>query len=273
MTPRLSFIGLGPMGMAISESLFRYGEIARPLVLYNRTREKAETHRLSLGGDCRVADTIVSAVDDSDVIWLCLQNEEAVESTFQAIFSTDIQGKIFVDSSTTSPEMADSIAQRVLEAGAEFVAVPGRNTVDLSGEKPGAALLLKLMGNFLIMATIETVAEAHVFADKCGIGTKTMEKLMRAVFPNPPHALYNDQMLSGEYFAGKPLVEVSKALLLTGHVSEMAKRCGASVKIYEIAREHLKVAKEHEGPDADITAIYGAVRVESGLPFRNDAES
>jgi 3-hydroxyisobutyrate dehydrogenase-like beta-hydroxyacid dehydrogenase len=144
--------------------------------------------------------------------------------------------------------------------------------IDLGGEKPGAAQKLKLVGNFLIMATIETVAEAHVFAETCGIGTRNMDKLMTAVFPSPPHALYNHQMVSGECFTGKPLVEVSKALLLTGHVMELAKKHGASLKIYEIAREHLRLLEEHEGPDADITAIYGVVRMESGLPFKRYTE-
>ncbi|KAL2816682.1 6-phosphogluconate dehydrogenase-like protein [Aspergillus granulosus] len=306
MAPRVTFMGLGPMGLAMSENLLRYGDIEKPLVLYNRTREKAEAHSSRLG-NCQVADSVANAVLFSDIIWLCLQDQKAIEETFQKILSTDIRGKLFVDSSTTSPEMVDSIAQRVSDGGGHFVAVPvmggpplaisrsltciasgdsksvdtirpylegvvGSNIVDLSGENPGAALLLKLMGNFLIMATIETVAEAHAFAETCGIGTKNMDKLMAAVFPRPPHALYNHQMLSGECFSGKPLVEVSKALLLTGRVMELAQKHGASVKIYEIAREHLKFVKDHEGPDADITAIYGAVRVESGLPFRPSRE-
>lgn len=153
------------------------------------------------------------------------------------------------------------------------------------------------MGNFLIMTTMETVAEVNVFADKSGIGTKNMNKLMGAMFPNPPHAIYNHRMLTGEYYEGtvrailpptflltftspadtlrfcylQPIVEVYKALALTGQVLDMAKACGASVPIYEVAREHLKLVQEHEGSKADITGIYGAVRVKSGLPYRNGA--
>lgn len=74
-----------------------------------------------------------------------------------------------------------------------------RNIVDLSGEEPGTALLLKLMGNVIILATMETVAEVNVFAEKCGLGVRNMNKLMTALFPNPPHAAYNDRMLSGDY--------------------------------------------------------------------------
>ncbi|KIA75357.1 6-phosphogluconate dehydrogenase [Aspergillus ustus] len=285
------------MGMAMSENLLRYGNVAKPLVLYNRTREKAEAHSSRLG-DCEVANSLPAAVSVSDIIWLCLQDQTAVEETFQEILPAEIRSKLFVDSSTTNPETADSIARRLSDRGAFFVALPvmggpplalsrsltciasgDRESVDRIrpyiegvGEKPGAALLLKLLGNFLIMATIETVAEAHAFAEKCGIDTTNMDKLLRAVFPLPPHALYNRQMVTGECFSGKPLVEVSKALQLTGHVMEMAKKHGASVKIYEIARQHLEIVQENAGPDADITAIYGAVRMESGLPFSTITE-
>ncbi|PYH88928.1 6-phosphogluconate dehydrogenase-like protein [Aspergillus ellipticus CBS 707.79] len=319
MAPRVAFIGLGRMGLScigpsadqvrfqgITENLLRYGDIAKPLVLYNRTTEKAHEQSLRLG-DCDLAESIPAAVAAADIIWLCLQDQAAVTETFDLIFPLDIRGKLFVDSSTVTPAKTNAIAQRVCEAGAEFVAAPVmggppmavtrsliciasgtaeavdrirpylhgvicRKVVDLSGEQPGRALLLKLMGNFLIMATIETVAEAHVFAEQSGIGTGNMNKLMSAMFPEPPHALYNGQMLSGEYCSGRPMVEVSKAITLVDEVLDLAHACGAAVPIYETARQHLQDAKDHAGPDTDITGIYGAVRLASGLPFSNQPE-
>jgi 3-hydroxyisobutyrate dehydrogenase-like beta-hydroxyacid dehydrogenase len=71
--------------------------------------------------------------------------------------------------------------------------------VDLSGEEPSKASLLKLMGNVLIMQSMEAVAEVNVFAEKCGLGTQNMNKLMCQLFPLPPHAIYNQRMLSGDY--------------------------------------------------------------------------
>ena len=41
----------------------------------------------------------------------------------------------------------------------------GRAIVDLSGEEPAEASLLKCIGNVLIMTTIETIAEAYAFAE------------------------------------------------------------------------------------------------------------
>ena len=40
-----------------------------------------------------------------------------------------------------------------------------------------------------------------------------------------------------------------------------------SLKSYKVATDHLAVAEAHVGPHCDIMGIYGAVRVESGLPF------
>lgn len=43
-----------------------------------------------------------------------------------------------------------------------------------------------------------------------------------------------------------------------------------SLKSYKVATDHLAVAEAHAGPHCDIMGIYGAVRVESGLPFRQE---
>lgn len=59
------------------------------------------------------------------------------------------------------------------------------------------------MGNVIIMTTMETVAEVNVFAEKCGLGTRNMNKLMLQMFPNPPHATYNERMLNGDYYQSK----------------------------------------------------------------------
>ncbi|GAB1191676.1 hypothetical protein APSETT444_000858 [Aspergillus pseudonomiae] len=326
---RFAFVGLGQMGQAMTKNLLEYGNIAKPLVLYNRTKSTAEAHSACLEGS-RVAEDIPDAVLSSDIIWLCLQNEQAVEQAFESILTVPIERKLFVNSSTISPEKTDLIARRVLEAGGEFVAMPGiplhsanttlkdymltrataclvmgeptmavtrsltcvasgkaesvdrirpyvqgvvgKTLVDLSGEEPGQAQMLKLMGNYLIMTTMATVAEANTFAEKCGLGTANMNKLMNAIFPNPPHAIYNRRMLSGEYYSGVPMVEVHKGIELSDHVQEIANACGASVDLYEVARENLKIVQEHEGPGADITGMYGAVRVKSGLSYRNDPQ-
>lgn len=62
------------------------------------------------------------------------------------------------------------------------------------------------------------------------------------------------------------IVEVAKARILTSQVLELALASTTSLKSYKVAADHLAIAEAHAGPHYDV-GIYGAVRVESGLPF------
>lgn len=57
------------------------------------------------------------------------------------------------------------------------------------------------------------------------------------------------------------------AIHLAGQVLGLAAGCGARLKSYEVADQHMKMVHTHAGPKGDISGIYGAVRQESGLPF------
>ena len=52
------------------------------------------------------------------------------------------------------------------------------------------------------MTTIEQIAEAHVFAEKSGLGTKHMASLIETMFPRPPHTVYSSKMVNGDYAKG-----------------------------------------------------------------------
>lgn len=109
---------------AMTRNLVEKGNIENPLILYNRTKSRAESHSASIGHST-VADTLEEVVSKSDVIWSCLENQDAVLQVFDQILTHDIHGKIFLESSTIVPEVTDQLAKRVLDAGAEFVAMPG----------------------------------------------------------------------------------------------------------------------------------------------------
>jgi 3-hydroxyisobutyrate dehydrogenase-like beta-hydroxyacid dehydrogenase len=46
--------------------------------------------------------------------------------TFNTILKEDVREKIFVECSTITPEATNELARRVLNAGGEFVAMPGK---------------------------------------------------------------------------------------------------------------------------------------------------
>lgn len=75
----------------------------------------------------------------------------------------------------------------------------GRAVVDLSGQAPGAASLLKLIGNVFIVNMIETVAETHVFAEKTGLSVENLQKAIGVLFGGP-YLIYSQRMASGDYY-------------------------------------------------------------------------
>lgn len=77
--------------------------------------------------------------------------------------------------------------------------VIAQGVIDLSDEEPGQALLLKMIGNVMIMSTMEIVAEVNVFAERAGLGPINAQKLVEA-FPKAASAIYSKRMNGGEYY-------------------------------------------------------------------------
>ena len=110
---------------AMTKNIVAKADLEKPLILWNRTRKRAEEHSASIGHST-VAATVEEAVTKADIIWSCLQDQEAVTETFEEILEMDIRGKLFLESSTVLPDVTNRIAKQVEEAGAEFVAMPGK---------------------------------------------------------------------------------------------------------------------------------------------------
>ena len=53
-------------------------------------------------------------------------DETALHQVLDEILTQDVQGKLFVDSSTISPTFTNETSERLSKAGAEFVAAPGK---------------------------------------------------------------------------------------------------------------------------------------------------
>ena len=104
------------------------GSLKKQLIVHNRTlsRSKCVSERI---GHLIVAETVIDAVTPSDIIFSCLMDSNAVSGTFSTILKGDVTGKLFVECSTISPKLTDELATKLQEAGAEFVAMPGKLTL------------------------------------------------------------------------------------------------------------------------------------------------
>jgi len=269
------------------------------------TAARTEELRDKLGADkIKVATSIAEAVSEADLIFICVSNDKAIKNTIESALQSDVEGKLFVDCSTVSPETTDSIALAVVGRGAEFVACPvfgapamadsgqlicvlagaaasvtkvkpyttgvmGRAIIDFSGEKHGKATLLKIIGNTFVLNMVETLAQGHVVAEKTGLGVEQLHQFVEVMFPGP-FAAYSSRMRQGDYYKrNEPLFAADLAIKDVTHALSLAEKSGSSLPNMEVAKKHLEEVKSQQGAKGDIAGIYGAVRRASGLPFEN----
>lgn len=112
------------LNKAITANLVAKAGLPSPLILYNRTRQRAEEHSSKIGYSI-VARDLAELISTCDVIWTCLEDERAVFEIFAQILELDLGGKLFVECSTILPSATSQLTQRVHNGGANVVAMPG----------------------------------------------------------------------------------------------------------------------------------------------------
>ena len=85
--------------MTKNKNIVAKADLEKPLILWNRTRKRAEEHI----GHSIVAATVEEATTKADIIWSCLQDPEAVTETFEEILEMDIRGKMFLETRVKCP--------------------------------------------------------------------------------------------------------------------------------------------------------------------------
>ena len=217
---RIGFIGLGQMGAGMAANLVRAGH---DVVVYNRTAAKADA--LSAQGAHR-ASSIADACRGDAVVTM-LSNDAAVEAvTFASggVVESLVRGSIHISSGTISVALSESLDAAHATAGQRFIAAPvfgrpdaaataklfvvaagapdamaaaapvfeavGQRTFKV-GERPPAANLVKLSGNFLIGSVIEALGEAMALVAKGGVDRlQYLELLTSTLFNAPVYKTY-----------------------------------------------------------------------------------
>lgn len=287
------------------KNLVEKGNLSSPLIVYNRTKKRADDLTASLGSGKAIAvATVAEAVKEADIVFTCVGDDKAIKETIETAIKSDVTGILFVDCSTVHPDTTNELAKLIEAKGAQFVACPvfgapamadsgnlicvlagsteavdkvkpyttgvmGRANIDLSNQPQGKATHLKVLGNTMILNMIESLAEGLTVAEKTGLGADNLHLFIEKMWPGPYEA-YSTRMRSGDYHKREePLFTVDLARKDAGHAMAMAKSAGCRMKDVEVADEHLKQVKEHMGARGDIASIYGAVRKENGLKFEN----
>ena len=217
---KLGFIGLGRMGAGMASNLVKAGH---EVTVYNRSAEKTRAlveqgaHAAArVAGACK-GDAVISMLADDDAV-------ESVAFGDAGVVASLGRNAVHVSMSTISVALSERLAAAHAKAGQRYVAAPVFGRPDAAaaaklfivvagapeavqvctpifetlgqkafhiGDRPEAANLVKLSGNFLIAAAIESLGEAIVLVSKGGVDKhKFLEILTSTLFTAPVYRNY-----------------------------------------------------------------------------------
>ncbi|GAC1620962.1 MAG: NAD(P)-dependent oxidoreductase [Ktedonobacteraceae bacterium] len=220
MSENVGFIGLGSMGQPMASNLLKAGY---SLKVYNRSANKADS--LTQKG-AQLAHQAAEAVTTGGIVVTMVTNDHALESIVMDDGFLERLGQkgIHLSMSTVSPAIAHKLAELHAEHGSTYLAAPvfgrpdaaaaqklwvcvagpqagkervkplleamGQGIFDF-GELPEQANVVKLCGNFLIVAAMEAMAESFTLAEKNGIDRSALiDMLTKTLFTGPIYQNY-----------------------------------------------------------------------------------
>ncbi len=232
MAEKVGFVGLGIMGRPMAKNLIEAGH---ELVLYNRTKEKAE----ELAGEgAAVAGSPREVAESSDIVVTMLPDSPdvaAVVAGEDGMLEGIREGSLIVDMSTISPVVARELAGKARERGASMLDAPvsggdvgardgtlsimvggleedferarplfevmGR-TVTYVGEA-GARQVVKACNQIVVGLTIEAVSEALVLGSKAGVDpARILDVLSGGLAGNKVMEVKRDKFLDHSFDPG-----------------------------------------------------------------------
>lgn len=285
---RIGFIGLGQMGQAIAGNLLKAGH---DLAVWNRSPDKAQA---LVAAGARLAGSPAEAAQ-GEVVMTMLADDQAVEGVVYGPGGILDAPALHVSHSTISVALADRLAgDQGRRAG--FVSAPVFGRPDAAaaarlfvvaagearlverclplfeaigqrvfrvGTEPSAANLVKIGGNFMIMAAIEAMAEAMTLVEAGGVGRRDMlEVLTGTLFDAPVYKVYG-AILAEDRFrpAGFAAPLGLKDMNL---VDAAANASRVPMPVLGVVRDHLRATIARNGADIDWSSIALAVRQAAG---------
>ncbi len=225
----ITFVGTGHMGEPMVERLLADGF---PVTLFNRTKSRA-LPLLEKGAIW--AETPALSAARCDILATMVADDTALESLLVTggILDAMPEGAIHLSFSTISVDFSASLEKRHAAHGQGFVSAPvfgrpdavreGRlrllcagkaesvqrvipilNTLGSRvfqlGETPSTANLVKLSGNFMIAAALETLGEAFSLAKKAGVDPSLFLEIVNdSLFHSPLYGNYGRIMAEKNY--------------------------------------------------------------------------
>ncbi len=291
---QIGFLGLGQMGAAIAMNLVR---ARHDVAVWNRTAAKA---RAFAEAGATFAATPQDACIDREIVFTMLSDDDALRNVLQGetgLMAGLAAGALHISMSTISTRTAAEVCARHTERGQRFVSAPvfGRpdaaaaaklfivaagHDEDLAraapafaaigqrvfqvGSTPSAANLVKLCGNFMILAAIEALGESFALAEKGGVEKATLlEVLTNSLFDAPVYRNYGATVLQGKY--RPPGFAAPLGLKDMRLVGQSAEDLRVPMPFLSVLRDHLLQTIAVEGADVDWSMIARVAARNAGL--------
>lgn len=291
MAEKVGFIGLGIMGKPMAKNLIDAGY---DLVVYNRTREKAE----DLASDgATVADSPKEVAEQSDIIITMLPDSPQVEEVLtgeDGVLERIREGALIVDMSTISPVVTEELSEKAGEKGASMLdapvsggdvgAIEGTLSIMVGGSEDdferagplfevmgktvthvgpsGTGQVVKAANQIVVALTIEAVSEALVLGSKGGVAPeKILDVLGGGLAGNKVMELKREKMLTHTFDPGFKIELHHKDL---GIALAAGREYGVTLPVTAVVDQMLETLKMRGKGDRDHSAILTLIEESSG---------
>jgi 3-hydroxyisobutyrate dehydrogenase len=202
---KIAFIGLGAMGYPMARHLAKEHE----LLVWNRTREKAERHAREHG--TRVANDLAECAA-AEIVITMLPTSSEVDEIVDRLLPHLRAGMLWIDATSGDPNVSRRTAERLAAKGVDFVDAPvtgaivgaenatltimmggseenvarardvlrvnGKTLIHVGGIGTGHAI--KVLTNSIMGATVWITSECMLLAKELGIDIKTALEVTNA---------------------------------------------------------------------------------------------
>lgn len=297
LSREFGFIGLGNMGVPIAGRLMEAGY---PLVVYD-VQESAVKPFIEKGA--KPASSPADVSSKVETVFVSLPTPPIVEAVAlgEDGLSSDNRVKRIVDLSTTGPDIAESLCEKLKERGIRWLDCPvsggvggakaGTLAVMFSGahddftellplleiigkpfyvsDRPGLAQTMKLVNNQLSAAAMALTCEAVVMGTKAGLKPEVMIDVINAGSGRNTASMqkFPQSILPRSFDYGFSTGLMTKDVQL---FTQEAKAMELSLPACQVIFDIWQRALDRLGPDSDFTRIVTLMEEEAGVEVRGD---
>ncbi|GJE89535.1 NAD(P)-dependent oxidoreductase [Phanerochaete sordida] len=262
----------------------------------------------------KIADKPEDLALNCDIVITNLANDEVVKGVFEKFVAAlkeaqSTKNKIFVETSTVYPTLAGELdtlmssvphchlvmapvfgappvadaAQLIVVMAGDYrskkevahlmIPAMGRKVIDLGGNLEKAPTF-KLIGNSMILGSLEILAESFTLAEKSGIKPTQIHGLVKDLMPAPILDAYANKMVH-DLFDGSKGFAIDGGIKDSTHIRKLAAEVNSPMPALDTAHQHLLTARAlHDSKKLrgdpvyetlDWSSIVAGTRVASGL--------